>query len=718
MTINQISSLKEYIRFLQHDSLEIETLFKELLIGVSNFFRDPEAFQSLQEKVITKLFDNRAPDDPIRVWTTGCSTGEEAYSIAILLREEMEKRKQEVRLQVFATDLDSAAIETARLGTYPDSIAADITPERLRRFFIKDGNSYQVIKSVRDVLVFAEQNVIKDPPFSRMDLISCRNLLIYLEGGLQKRLLPLFHYALCQDGYLFLGNSESVGDATDLFSTVDRKWKIFHRKGATHHSSLKNDLYTIPFPLNMPSVSNGVTAKTARVPSFREMTEGILLADHAPPCVLVTEKGEGLFFHGATGKYLQPPTGEANWNILGLARKGLELDLSTALRKVVANKKSVCYKNVEVKTNGSSQFINLTVKPVATTPGQGTTILVLFEDVEEQDQKKFVGKAEISGAKNKRVVELERELRSTREYLQTTIEELETSNEELKSTNEELQSANEELQSINEELETSKEELQSVNEELMTVNSEHEVKLDELSKVSNDMTNLLSSTNIGTIFLDTNLRIQRFTPMATDVVKLIPTDVGRPLTDIVTNLTDSELFEDLGNVLDTLIPSDKEAQVKNGGWYSVRTRPYRAVGNVIEGVVITFVDITEIKKMQDKLIVSEQCFKASQRVSPMGLIIANTDRDLRYTWVSSPHPEFNDSDVLGKTDIEVANNDSTKELFALKKEVLNSGVGAEKLITFPLSTGDKTYRITAEPLRNLKEEIIGVTTAAIIFPKE
>jgi two-component system, chemotaxis family, CheB/CheR fusion protein len=716
LNINQIDTLKEYIRFLQRDSLEVETLFKELLIGVSNFFRDPEAFQSLQDKIIPKLFDNRSPDDAIRVWTTGCATGEEAYSIAILLREEMEKRKQEVRLQVFATDLDSSAIETARSGCYPDSIAADVTTERLKRFFTKHDNTYQVIKSIRDILVFAEQNVIKDPPFSRMDLITCRNLLIYLEGGLQKRLMPLFHYALRQNGVLFLGNSESIGDATDLFSVVDRKWKIFKRKGSSSHHGLRHEPISVPFPLDMPNVISRDNDKPLRAPSFREITEGVLLKDHAPPCVLVTEKGEGLFFHGVTGKYLQPPTGEPNLNILGLARKGLELDLSTALRKVAANKLPVCYKNVNVKTNGSSQLINLTVKPVVDVPGQGTTILVLFEDVVKQGKQKLIDNGEPSGAKNKRVVELERELRSTREYLQTTIEELETSNEELKSTNEELQSANEELQSTNEELETSKEELQSVNEELVTVNGEHEVKLDELSKVSNDMTNLLSSTNIGTIFLDINLRIQRFTPKATDMVKLIPTDVGRPLTDIVTNFIEPAPFEGLSSVLETLIPSDKEAQVKNGSWYSFRTRPYRTVDNVIEGIVITFVDITDIKKVQEELLMSNDRFNATLRISPLGIIIANTDHNLRYTWISNIHADFKDSDVIGKTDIEVLDNDSSQKLFALKKQVFKSGVGTEKLIKFIMSTGDITYRVSAEPLRNSNEEIIGVTTASIIVP--
>jgi two-component system, chemotaxis family, CheB/CheR fusion protein len=337
--------------------------------------------------------------------------------------------------------------------------------------------------------------------------------------------------------------------------------------------------------------------------------------------------------------------------------------------------------------------------------------------VEKEEDQVDIDQTEISGAKNKRVIELERELRSTREYLQTTIEELETSNEELKSTNEELQSANEELQSTNEELETSKEELQSVNEELVTVNSEHEVKLTELSKVSNDMSNLLSSTNIGTIFLDTNLRIQRFTPMATQIVKLIPTDVGRPLTDIVTNLIDSDPFDELPLVLDTLIPSIKEAQVNDGGWYSIRTSPYRTVENVIEGVVISFVDVTDIKIVQDELLLSEERFKVALRVSPIGIVIAHTDCDLRYTWINNPHPDFQDAFILGKRDDEIADNRSTKKLMKLKKQVLESGIRAEEDIDFTLSTGVISYRTVVDPLLDSQGEIIGVTTVSITLPK-
>ncbi len=626
MTVNQIEKIRDYVRLLQGNSLEVETLFKELLIGVSNFFRDPEAFEALGEEVIPELFHNRPPSEPVRVWVPGCATGEEAYSIAMLLREQMEERKQDYKLQVFATDLDSDAIETARNGVYPESIAADVSPERLRRFFTRHENSYQVTKAVRDAVVFAEQNVIKDPPFSRLDLVACRNLLIYMEAELQKRLLPLFHYALRDGGYLFLGSSESIGEAKDLFEIVNRRCKLYRRKRVVLQHGNGLGIPVAPFPLNMHVPGKPGEAAAKRIPSSRELTERMLLDDYAPASVLVSEKGEGLYFHGNTGRYLKPPTGEASLNILGLAREGLQLDLSTALRKVATHKKPIRFENVKFKSNGDTQVINLVVKPLTEPSVQGVAMLVVFEDVAVSDSADQQNIAVPSGASDQRVVELEHELRSTGEYLQTTIEELETSNEELKSTNEELQSANEELQSTNEELETSKEELQSVNEELTTVNAEHEVKLDELSKASNDMSNLLSSTDVGTIFLDNQLRIQRFTPAVTRLVNLIASDVGRPLGDITINLVGQDLTADATEVLDTLTPSETEVQTREGHWYSARMRPYRTTDNIIDGVVITFIDITEQKRVHAELDTMSQAIVQS----PNAVIITNTDGTIEY----------------------------------------------------------------------------------------
>ena len=646
MTVNQIERLRDYVRYLQQSPLEVEILFKELLIGVSSFFRDKEAFESLQARVIPALLKDRSVDQPVRVWVPGCATGEEAYSIAILLRETLNDLQQEYRLQIFATDIDSNAIEAARGGIYPDSIAVDVTPERLRRFFTKRDTRFQVNKGIRDSVVFAEQNVIKDPPFSRLDLISCRNLLIYMEGDLQKRLLPLFHYALRSDGYLFLGSSESVGDAVDRFEVIDRKWKIYRRKEVVQVLHPGIELTRAPFPLDLGPPGRPGQTPPVRAFSYREMTEHMLLDAYAPTCVLVSENGEGLYFRGDTGKYLKPPSGEASWNILGLAREGLRLDLSSALRKVAKRRKPVRYEKISVQMNGDTQLINLTVKPVAEFAGQGAAMLVVFEDIapdEEAESEVFPSQPAV--AATSRVADLERELRSNREYLQTTIEELETSNEELKSANEELQSANEELQSTNEELETSKEELQSVNEELVTVNAEHEVKLEELSKANNDMSNLLASTEVGTIFLDNDLRIQRFTPAATRLVKLILSDVGRPLSDIATHISDDNLVGDVAQVLDDLQPREKEVQIQEGRWFLLRMRPYRTTENVIEGAVITFIDITDQKRVQEQLLALSHAVQHS----PISVVITDADGNIEFV---NPHfvtmTGYSAQETLGK----------------------------------------------------------------------
>jgi two-component system CheB/CheR fusion protein len=611
MAVNQIGRLDDYVRYLQQNPLEVETLFRDLLIGVTNFFRDTEAFESLQTQVIPPFLENRPPDRPVRVWVPGCSTGEEAYSIAILLREQMDTLRRDFKIQIFATDIDGDAIEKARAGVYPDGIVADVSPERLGRFFSQEDNVYQIKKSIRDMVVFAEQNVIEDPPFSKMDLISCRNLLIYLQPELQKRVLSLFHYSLRADGILFLGNSESVGEFADLFSTVDRKWKLYRRKeGMVIH----RPLMTFSRPPFMDDIvsARGVEGVTmGKKIGVRELAEKALLQHYTPACAIINEKAEVLYIHGRTGKYLEPAPGEASMNILRMAREGLRLELTTAIRKVSAQKTPVHYAGLEVRTNGERQSINLTVRPVLEPPGMQGLVMVVFEDVIAASHAEAVETtgAPVTGEGDpvslpdriaRRVAELERELRAKEEYLQTTIEEMETSNEELKSTNEELQSANEELQSTNEELETSKEELQSVNEELATVNAEHQKKIDDLSRANNDMNNLLAGTGVGSVFLDRQLHIQRFTPAATQVINLIQGDVGRPVGHIASNLTDYDrLVEDAQSVLDTLVPVEVKVRTVKDQWYLMRILPYRTVENVIEGVVLTFVDITELERLRD-----------------------------------------------------------------------------------------------------------------------
>jgi two-component system, chemotaxis family, CheB/CheR fusion protein len=618
MAVHQIERLDEYVRYLQQTPADVEALFRDLLIGVTAFFRDPEAFRALQEQAIPRLFAGKPPGALIRVWVPGCSTGEEAYSLAILLQERTEELKQNFKLQVFATDIDRRAIDCARSGIYPASIASDISPERLARFFSQesDGSAYRIQKSIRDRVIFSEQDVIKDPPFSKLDLISCRNLLIYMGGGLQKRLFPLFHYALNPGGMLFLGTSETVGEFVDLFGAVDRKSKLYQRREDATDAHRTGLLPLLPGDGSLARPS-GKTPTESKVP-VRELTERVLLQQYAPPSAVVSERGDILYLHGRTGKYLEPAPGEAGLNILKMAREGLRPDLTTALHKAVVHKAPAHHPGLRVKTNGDFTIVNLTVRPVPSGPDAdvaASVFLVVFEDVPEPSPQ-FSGTAAALGAggapgenaaeADARVVALTQELRAKEEYLQTTNEELATSNEELRSANEEMQSVNEELQSTNEELETSKEELQSVNEELGTVNTELQNRVADLSRSNNDMNNLLAGTGIGTIFVDHQLLIQRFTPTVTQVINLILTDVGRPVGHIVSNLVGYDrLAADVQEVLDNLSPKETEVQTQTGTWYLLRIRPYRTLENVIEGAVITFTEITEIKKAQVALRESE-----------------------------------------------------------------------------------------------------------------
>ena len=507
MAVHQIERLDGYLRFLQQTSAEVEALFRDLLIGVTNFFRDPGAFAAIEKQIIPQLFAGKPAGAVIRVWVPGCSTGEEAYSLGILLQEHVEKLKQRFKVQVFATDIDSQAIVTARAGLYPASIAADVTPERLSRFFIQelDGSAYRVHKSIRDLLVFSEQDLIKDPPFSKLDLISCRNLLIYMSGELQQKIIPLFHYALNPGGFLFLGTSETVGVFSDLFAALDRKWKLYQRReefSGVHRSAISSVLPLRVEEGAFPQAAGKAPGKN-KLP-LRELTERALLQQYAPVGALVNERGDILYLHGRTGLYLEPAPGEVGINnILKMAREGLRRELTTALHQAQTGAEIVRCPNLRVKSNGDFITVQVTVRPVPAGPGTVRSavtnqadsapnlFLIIFEEQPPaiSERPATPGLAEIGrGAPesapdgDERIAALKQELRAKEEYLQATNEELETSNEELKSSNEEMQSVNEELQSTNEELETSKEELQSVNEELATVNAELQTKVLDLSR--------------------------------------------------------------------------------------------------------------------------------------------------------------------------------------------------------------------------------------------
>ena len=608
MAVQQLEHVNDYVLYLRKNPAEVEALFRDLLIGVTNFFRDPEAFKALEEEAIVRLLSNKPVGAAIRVWVPGCSTGEEAYSIAILLQERMDALKANFKLLVFATDIDNRAIEHARTGIYTGNIAADISSERLKRYFTEEpgGGFYRINKFIRDMLVFSEQDMIKDPPFSRIDLISCRNLLIYMGPELHKKLIPLFHYALNPGGILFLGSSESIGDHLDLFATLNRSAKLYQRKD--EGIPLRQSLTRLLPSLTEDGAVQRPAAKSAgnSAAQLRELTERTLLQQYAAAGALVNGRGDILYLHGRTGQYLEPAAGEAGLNILKMARQGLRPALTTALHKAAAKKEQVSQPGLRVKTNGDFSSVDLKVQPVADNAAEQPLFLVILEPAAQPSAASAAdaeaGAADSPKKINAHVTALQQELRDKEEYLQTSTEELETTNEELKSANEEMQSINEEMQSTNEELETSKEELQSVNEELATVNAELQGKVSDLSQTNNDMNNLLAGTGVGMIFVDHQLSIQRFTPAITQVINLIQSDVGRPVGDIVSNLTEyNNLVEDVQQVLDHLVPKEIEVETKLGKWFLLRIRPYRTLENVIEGAVITFFDISEMKKARDAL---------------------------------------------------------------------------------------------------------------------
>ena len=595
LAIHQIKTLADYIRYLQTNPAEIDVLFKNLIIGVTSFFRDPQAYNLLAQKVIPELLSAREPDTPIRIWVTGCSTGEEAYSLGMILCEAMDKVKKHFDVKIFATDIDETALDTARKGIYPLSIGADVSRERLNRFFTKEQEGFRIKKQIRDMVIFSLQNLIKDPPFSRLDLVSCRNLMIYMDSTLQKKIIPLFHYTLNPGGILLLGTSESIGEHTDLFQPLDSKWKIFERK-----KGLAREAIAFPVGINFgvhQRTEFDEKGKLSITSSVQEMVEKVILDEYAPAGVLINDKYEILHFVGKTDRYLVPPEGKPSFNILNMAREDLKPPLTTALHKGSQEKTDTFCKSVRVKHNNAFSIVDIFIKQMTGKELSPGCMLVLFEDktpVRAPDEKKTG--ALKSKKQDTAVQRLEHELQSTKEYLQATIEELETSNEELKSTNEELQSVNEELQSTNEELETSKEELQSTNEELATVNSELQNKVDEFSRANNDLNNLLAATEIASIFLGTDLCIKRYTPSAAKIISLIQSDIGRPLSDLKTSFPDVDFTGLAGKVLRNLNTVEIEILSKDLVWYAMKVMPYRTVENVIDGVVMTFVDIHKVKQ--------------------------------------------------------------------------------------------------------------------------
>jgi two-component system CheB/CheR fusion protein len=604
MSVHQFDSLPRYVRFLQENPQEVELLYKELLIGVTNFFRDPGLFDFLKEKAILQLLHDWPKDNPVRVWSPGCSTGEETYSLAIVLKECLEELKLQdaPTIQIFGTDLDKDAIDKARRGTFPAGIAADVSPERLARFFDHEDDGYRIKKEVRDLVVFAPQNLLVDPPFTKVDILCCRNLLIYVDAETQKKLLPLMHYALNPGGLLILGTAEGIGGSDRLFSTLDKKWRVFQRREVLERPRLE-----MPLPVLRCERVGAVEPKKPGEPDM-DMTyaaQRALLDWYGPPSVVVNAEGDIIYVNGRTGRYLEPSSGKVNNNVFAMAREGLREELGTAINSAATRKTTVTTSGVRVKSNGGSMTINLTVRPLAQPASLRAMFLVVFEEAVADRPETAAKNGPIpsgpAAPPSVPATELEDELSYARERLQANAEEMEVTQEELRSANEELRSNNEELQSTNEELNSSKEELQSLNEEMQTVNAELQMKIEELKQSNSDMKNLLYGSEVATIFLDNDLCVSRFTPQATGIVNLAASDVGRPLGHFTTNLKYDRLVQDAREVKDTLVPKETQVQASDGRWYNMRVLTYRTVENVIAGVVMTFADITAIKQLEESL---------------------------------------------------------------------------------------------------------------------
>jgi len=592
MAVRSITDIGAYARYLHQQPGELKLLFREMLINVTSFFRDPEAFLFLKTEILPPLMKDRAFDNPLRIWVAGCSTGEEAYSIAIVLRELMEGTGPHVRVQLYATDLDDEAIATARAARYPSNIAQDVSAERLRRFFLLDNNEYVVKKEVREMVVFAVQNLAQDPPFTRLDLLSCRNVMIYMEPELQARLVPAFHYALKVGGVLFLSPAESIGNHAELFDSVNRQWNFYRARAsfASTRSMLSNGLNWSQQPQLAKDM--GLVQRSRDIVNLAELAKRQLLHSFAPPSVLTDPQGEVLFVHGETGRFLRLAPGAPTHNVIEMAREGLDMPLREALRNADTVGLGTMSRRVNIQTDGAPLPVNLSVRVLAESWAGRPLVLITFSTVGVEMPTFELPKLR-SRPLPVQLAELSGELERAKERTKMLLEEQQATTEELKSINEELQSTNEELQSTNEELETSKEELQSVNEELLTVNAELHAKIEQMSGMQDDMKNLLDNIRVGTVFLDRNLMIRRFTKEATKVYRLLASDLGRPLADIRTVLQGGDPIADAAKVIETLVPIERELSLPDSTWYLARTQPYRTVDNVIDGVVLTFTDITE-----------------------------------------------------------------------------------------------------------------------------
>ncbi len=601
MAIHAMPTAALYAEFLRHNKQEIDLLFKELLIGVTSFFRDPLVWQQLADVTLPELLARRAPGDHLRAWVVGCSTGEEAYSLAMVIAEVTERLPQYANcsLQIFASDLSPDAIATARRGQYPASISDVVSPERLAQFFSKHDGSYRIAKRIRDTVLFAQHDVILDPPFTKLDLLSCRNLMIYFDSALQRRLLPLFHYSLRNGGVMLLGSSETVGRFNQLFAPLESKLRVYLRQdnpaGITPDFLLKSlpPLPRIKKETPVPSPSNADTTATE---NLQTAADRLLLQVYAPAAVVVNTAGDIVYISGRTGKYLEPAAGKANWNFYAMVREGLRTPLAGALKLAGNQTEAVRIPNLRTPVDGGVRIVDVTVQTIHEPAALQGMLMIVFHDVAAQPAGRGRRKSQTALQASHAA-----EVQQCRDEIQSLREEARASQEELQSANEELQSTNEELQSANVELTTSKEEMQSMNEELQTINAEMQTKLDDLALAQSDLKNLLNSTDIAILFLDKKLNVRRYTERASKIISLRESDIGRPLSDLTTSLQYPTLQDDTNETVRTLVISEKQILSSDGRWFSVRIMPYRRIDNVIDGAVITFVDITVTKALESRL---------------------------------------------------------------------------------------------------------------------
>ena len=620
MVLQRIERLDDYVTMLRSHPAELEVLFHDMLINVTGFFRDRRAYAALKKKVVPGIIKSKGDRDEIRVWVPGCATGEEVYSLAICLLEELTRRTRTIKLHIFGTDLSEVAIAKARAGIFPAGIAKDVSPERLRRFFsLINGGGYQINRMIRDMCTFARQNICEDPPFSRLDLTSCRNVLIYLGPELQKKCMSIFHYALLPGGYLLLGTSETAGASADLFSLVDKKLKIYRRKATA--SSPKLDFPSRSRVVVKPELVSPEALPRQEAgadPDVQKQADRVLLARYTPSGVIADRHLRVLEFRGSTGRYLEHAPGSASLNLLQMVHPSLAVDLRAAIHKALKDGVPVRKDGTLLKTDGVPREVSIQVVPFTVPPSNEIWLLILFEESKRAagaepntvaDGERKSGRTR-GASRNPEVGRLRTELDAIKASLQAIIEEQEATNEELKLANEEIESSNEELQSTNEELETAKEELQSTNEELTTLNEELSNRNMELAQINNDLTNLLCSIDIPIVMVDNALAVRRATPMAERLFNLIPTDIGRRLSDLKANLNVNNLDQMIRDVIDTLTTCETKVRDNLDRWYSLRVRPYRTRDNKIDGAVITLVDIDQEQRRIARLELASQYSEA------------------------------------------------------------------------------------------------------------